>query len=148
MGKNSTRTAALIATAFIGVQPCSAADHAGGAGPKEMRTSAFAGLNVRLPLGAAREPKPVARLQLTTSYTMDDRRTGVRQVYKPQGLELGADRAGRLSVYAGGQSTSDIQKKMGVYVSRENTYYIIGAVVLSVAVIAFLASNGPSSPGG
>ena len=134
----ATQVAAMLAAGMLVAQPCAASDLRNGQS-MQRQSSAFAGLNLRLPLGQARQAKPTARLQFTTSQTLRDERTGATQTFKPQGLEIGGAKGGKPMVYLNGQSTADVKKKLGVG-GTGTTILIVGGVVLLVVVVAALSS--------
>lgn len=138
----------MFITGPLAAQPCSAADDHQQFTSGERRTSAFLGLSIRLPMGRSDSFSPSARLQFTSEARVRDWRTGSVEMFKPRGVELGVNRAGAVSMFVHGLDVSDVQKASLGDSSRETTYSIIGALVVSVAVIAFLASNAPASPGG
>jgi hypothetical protein len=130
--------AAIFAAAMLVAQPCAATEF-GGAQEMQRQSSAFGGLNVRLPLGGAHKAKPTARLQLTTSRTFREERTGFTQTFRAQGLEIGGAKGGKPTLYLNGQSTADMQKKLGIG-GTGKTLLIVGGVVL-VLVIVVAASS-------
>lgn len=134
----------MTAASFLAAQPCAAGSDA--AGLTERRTSAFAGVNVRMPLGGAKAARPSARLQLTSSYIVRDARSGSVATFKPQGLEIGAARNGAPAFYMNGRSKAEMQKKFGLTGSTSNTVWIILGVTL-VAVAVLVLSNSAELPG-
>jgi hypothetical protein len=137
---------AVAAIGLLAAQPCAAAT--GSAAWSDGRMSAFAGANVRLPLGGAKVARPSARLQLTTSYNVRDARTGSVQSYKSQGLEFGATRHGAPTFFMNGQSTAQIQKKFGMSGSTMNTVWIVlGVALVAVSVLVLVSFDEPIIPG-
>ena len=132
----------MLAAGMLVAQPCAANELRNGQSTLR-QPSAFAGLNVRLPLGHARAVKPTARLQFTTSQTLRDERTGATQTFRAQGLEIGGAKGGKPTLYLNGQSTAGMKKKLGIG-GTGNTVLIVGGVVLLVAIVAVVASGGPS----
>ncbi len=126
--------AAMLAAGMLMAQPCAASD-VRDAQATQRQSSAFAGLNVRLPLGQAQKAKPTARLQLTTSYRFRDERTGVTQTFRAQGLEIGGAKGGKPTLYLNGQSTADMQKKLGIG-GTGTTLLIVGGIVLVLVIVA------------
>jgi hypothetical protein len=132
----------MFVAGMLIAQPCAANDV--GNGQSTLRqSSAFAGLNVRLPLGQAQKARPTARLQFTTSQTLREERTGATQTFKFQGLEIGGAKGGKPTLYLNGQSAADMEKKLCLG-GTGNTLLIVGGVVLLVAVVAVVATGGPS----
>jgi hypothetical protein len=129
----------MLAAGMLIAQPCAASD-ARGSQPTQRQSSAFAGLNVRLPLGQARKAKPTARLQLTTSHMFRDERTGATHTLRAQGLEIGGTKGGKPTLYLNGQSTADIQKKHNIG-GTGSTLLVVGAVVMVLVVVAVAASS-------
>jgi hypothetical protein len=74
-----TRIAALVAAGALLAQPCAASELRDPASGMQRQSSAFAGLNLRLPLGQSGKAKPTARLQFTTAHTFREGRTGATQ---------------------------------------------------------------------
>ena len=140
--KRLKASGAFAALAMLAAQPCAAADfNTTERGPAVTRTSAFAGLNVRVPMGRTPGAKPSARLQLTTAYTLQDLRTGSMKTYKAQGLELGTGALGKPAFYMSGQEISrkNVEKlKLGG--TGNTVLYVVGGVVV-VGVILLLAAG-------
>lgn len=137
LAKAGAATAALL----LMVQPCLAAQNNFAA--PETRTAAFAGLQLRLPLGQKERAKPVARLQLSSAYYAHTRSGAFVQTHRPSGVELGAGKAGKPALYIGGQGTAEIEKKLNVGGSS-STLLIVGGVLLVVLVLAAVASAQPT----
>jgi hypothetical protein len=136
-----TKTGYALGLAAIGTlvaQPCIAATQS--AETDERRMAAFAGLNVRIALGASKPARPAARLQLTSSYHVRDARTGSRQTLKAKGLEIGVARNGTPALYMNGQNAAEIKNKAGLSSSTPDTVWIIFGVAL-VAVGVLVISN-------
>ena len=133
---------ALFAAGILVAQPCAASDFQEAAAVQR-QSSAFAGVNVRLPLGQALKAKPTARLQLTTSHTIRDMRTGATQTFKAQGLEIGGAKSGKPIFYLNGQSATDMQKKLNVGGSG-TTLLIVGGVLLVVVLVAAATASAQS----
>lgn len=108
--------------------------------------SAFAGLNVRMPLGGVKPARPSARLQLTTGYRMRDARTGALRTFQPRGLEIGAGKSGAPAFHLNGRSGAEIRKSAGLTGSTSDTVWIVFGVAL-VAVAVLVLSNGSELPG-
>lgn len=134
-----TQAAAIVAAGMLVAQPCSASD-LGNSQTMLRQSAAFAGLNVRLPLGGAQKIKPTTRLQLTTSHTLRDERTGATQTFRPQGLEIGGARGGKPTLYLNGQSTADMDKKLGIG-GTGTTLLVVGGVLIVLVVAAAVAGG-------
>ena len=142
--KFGTGAAAGVAAAMLIAQPCAAAEDFRGTSGLERRASAFAGMNVRLPLGAAERSKPTARLQLTTAVTSRDSRTGGMETLRAQGLEIGAGKAGKPALFVGGQEASELKQKHGLK-STTGTILLVGAAVV-VGIYLLAALTVPPQP--
>ena len=130
---------AITAAGILAAQPSVTAAQT--AGVDERRTSAFAGLNVRMELGGAKPAKPFARMQLTSSYHVRDARTGSLQTLKAQGLEFGAAQNGAPTFYLNGQSTSQLKERNQLSGSTPDAVWIglsVALVVVGVMVISNL----------
>lgn len=133
---------ALAALSLAAAQPVAAAGYAPERGPTEMRASAFAGFNVRVPMGRT-AAKPSARLQLTTAYTFRDARTGATRTLKPHGLELGAGKSGA-AFFAGGQELSrkNVETlKLGD--GGTTVLYVVGGILVLGVVLLLAAGYEP-----
>lgn len=139
-----TKAGAAIAALSLGVQPCLAADLANKLHATETRTAAFAGLQVRLPLGQKERAKPTARLQLSSTHYAREQTGGFVQIHRTSGLEFGAGKAGKPALFIGGQEAADVQKKLNIGGST-TTLLIVGGVVLAVVVLAAIASGTPTA---
>lgn len=133
--KRMNYAAALVAAGVIALQPCAAAEDFRDFNPTHRRTSAFAGVNVRLPLDARTQAKPPARLQLTAAYSAMDARTGAIQTLKGQGLEIGAGAKGKPALYLNGQSTAEMKQKLELG-STGTTLLVVGGLLLVLLVVA------------
>jgi hypothetical protein len=78
--------------------------------------------------------KPSARLQLTTTHSHRDIRTGSVDTFKAQGLEIGDAKGGKPTLYLNGQSTADAQKKLGI--GTGTALLKAGGAVLVLLVVA------------
>ena len=141
MAFNGKHAGALLAAAMLAAQPCAAAD--ADFQTAERRGAAFGGLKLSLPLGAGRQARPTARLQLTSTQSFRDARTGEVRSVTPRGLEFGLSEKGRAALYVGGTDTAEMKRKMGI--STTTTLLIAGGVVLVLLVVA-AASSGPGFP--
>jgi hypothetical protein len=135
--------AALMAAGIIALQPCAAAEDFRAFSATHRQTSAFAGVNVRLPLDSGARVKPSARLQLTSAYYAMDARTGAVQTLKSPGLELGTGAKGRPTFYLNGQNTAEMKQKLELGGSTGTILLVAGAALVVLVVVAF-ASTPPS----
>ena len=135
---------AMAAAGFLAAEPCVAAPDPG-EGWNDRRVSAFAGVNVRIPMGAATGARPSARLQLASSYNVRNVRTGAVRTFQPQGLELGAATSGGATFYMNGQTRADLQKKLRLSGSTDTVLIIFGVALVAVAVLVL--SNDAELPG-
>jgi hypothetical protein len=136
---------AFTIAGLLVAQPCAAADLAPDRGASEMRSSAFAGLNVRVPMGRTSNFKPSARLQLSSAYTFRDARTGYTRTLKPHGLELGVGASGAPAMFAGGQEISrqNVEKlKLGG--TGTTVLYVVGGIVVLGVVLLLAAGYEPA----
>ena len=134
---------AMTAAAFLAAQPCAAA--AEPRSTSETRVSTFAGINIRMPLGKAERTRPSARLQLTTSYSVRDVRTGAIRTIRPHGLEIGAAGNGAPAFYLNDQNRVEMQERLRLSGSTPDVVWIVLGVGL-VAVVVLLAASGPILP--
>jgi hypothetical protein len=140
-----SKFAALAAIGVLAAQPIAAADLAPERGPMEMRQSAFAGLNVRVPMGRSPAARPSARLQLTTAYTFRDVRTGSMRTMKPHGLELGTGPTGAPAFFAGGQQLSQKNvEKLKLGGTGKTVLYVVGGIVVLGVVLLLAAGYEPA----
>ena len=131
------RAAAALACALLAVQPAAAAEDRRDLTAQPHRGAAFAGASLRVPLGGAGRQAPTARLQLSPRYLAGD---GVRA---GSGVELHLRGNGKAALSIGGRSTARMEKKLALRGSS-STYILIGGVVLlSVLLLASLASAIP-----
>lgn len=130
---------ALVALSLIAA-PATAANETWNGNAADPRPSAFAGVSVRLPLGQKSAAKPQARLQLTT-YSVDSSKPWRTREFSPTGFELGLSRTGKPMLFAGGQNTAEVQRKMGL--DRTTTILIVAGV--AVAVVVLIAAAGSNS---
>lgn len=124
--------------------PCMAADDRLGWGPREQRAAAFAGANVRLPLGGKVRANPTARLQLTTIRSYQNGQSGnlthSSSVVPRQhvGLELGLESGTKPELFVGGQSTSLVRERLqmaGLADPTLGTIFAVALVAVGVLVI-------------
>lgn len=126
----------LVAAGMLAAQPCAASLAQG-----QQNGSAFAGLNLRMPLGTAKAAKPSARLQFTTAYSFQDGRTGATETFKAPGLEFGTGKSGKPVLFLNGQDTAEMRERMQANGSTGSTLLIVGGVLLVLAVVAVAAGG-------
>ena len=115
-------------------QPCLAASDLRDTAATERRSSAFAGVRLRLPMGEGNPERPSARLQLTTFHDYRDASGAMVHTNRPDGLEFGVGERRRLSLRIAGQDIARQEERLGVDGSTK-TIIIIGAVVLAAIVL-------------
>lgn len=138
----ATQVAASLAAGMLISQPCAASNPEDGQSMLR-QSGAFAGLNVRLPLGQTQKSKPTARLQFTTSQTLRNERTGAIHTFKAQGLEIGSTKSGKLNLYLNGRSTVEAQNKINVG-GAGTTLLIVGGVLLVGVLVAAASASATS----
>lgn len=129
---------------MLAAQPCLAAEDPRDLGLREQHASAFAGVNLRVPLGDPKRAKPSARLQFTAASTVRDWRTGSTRTVRAHGFEIGTGRGRKPALYMGGHSTDELKTRLGVGASTTTTIVVAGVVVLALVVLA--ASKVPPQP--
>jgi hypothetical protein len=134
----------MMAAGILAAQPCAAAEDYRDLGMRERRASAFAGVNLRLPLGGAKAAKPSARLQLSAATTVRDMRSGSMTTTRAHGFEIGTGAGGKPALYMGGQSRAEMKTKLGIG-GTTTTVIVVGGVVL-VLLVLFAASRIPPQP--
>ena len=133
----------IAAAAMLTAQPCLAAQDFREHRTTEVRAGAFAGINFRVPLDRDQARRPTARLQLTGIREVRDA-TGASRTYRAEGVQIGAERDGRLALTVGGQDAlRPPRERAGVGGSTGTTLLIVGGVVLVVFVLAAVASAAP-----
>jgi hypothetical protein len=140
--KSIAITAATALAVTLAPSPCRAADDMRTPGDQGRQAAAFAGANIRLPLGGKRAARPTARLQLG----MVDRSYGAGRV-PAGGLELGLTGRGKPEMFLGGRSAGDVRQRMKLNGSTGTTMVVVFGVVLLVVgvyVITNLDSLGDS----
>ncbi len=118
---------------LLATQPCIAAKADWPNAATEQRTSAFAGVNLRMAIGGSTREKPSARLQFTTSRSVRNLDTGAVRTVKAPGLEIGAAKAGTPALYLNGQSKAEIEQRLGLFGRMNPT----AETILAVAVVGF-----------
>jgi hypothetical protein len=134
--------AAGIAVAMLAAQPCAAAEDPRDRRAPETRSGGFAGFSLRVPLDRDGSRRPTARFQLTTTTSSRDA-DGASTTRFARGVELGADRRGRLALSVGGQDLRQAEERLGVGGSTGTALLIVGGVVLVVYVLATVAAATP-----
>lgn len=138
MGKIGS-AGAIVAAGLLIAQPASA--HTAYAAQFERSASAYAGLSVRVPLGAEAKGKPLMRLQVRLDAAQ--RRPVLDRLpdLRPRGLELGLLENRKLALFVDGRSMADAPAKLGLGGSSGQTVLIVGGVLLAVVVIAVAAGG-------
>ena len=136
-------SATLAAAAMLLAQPCFAASafHQSGAG--ERRSGAFVGLSARLPLGTARPARPSLRLRLANA---DDPRMSIGARSRSPGgagLEIGLGRSGSPVYFVGGRELRQAENRHQA--KSSTTWLIVGGVVVTLLVLAAVASAQPTA---
>lgn len=135
--------AAMVAAGIFAAQPCIAADNHHDAGAREPLSSAFVGVNLRLPLGG-NAGKPSARLQFTAASTGRDTRSGSAAKIRAHGFEIGLRENGKPALYMGGQDAAEMKTKLGVRGSATTTVVVVGGVLLLFFILASATQAPPS----
>jgi hypothetical protein len=145
--KNRAYSIAAAAVAMIAVTPCLAAQDVRDTGSSELRSAAFAGANLRMPLGT-KAARPTARLQLTTIHSFEDRQSAsATRTYRAPGLELGFATKRGAAMFINGQDVAQTKRKLGINGST-NTLLIIGGVIVAgaAAYLLFLDNGSNAKP--
>ena len=116
-------------------QPVLAAQAFRDTGAQEQRSGAFAGLNLRVPLGSREAARPTARLQMTTTHQY--RSASSFRSVRPDGIEFGLTGKGNADVYVGGARIADTEKKLGLTGMSDwiLPVALLGAVVVGVVLL-------------
>jgi hypothetical protein len=137
--KKALHPIVIAALSMAAATPSLAADDLRDNGSFERRSGAFAGANLRMPLGT-KAATPTARLQLTMIHSLEDRQSGSpTRSFKPAGFELGISGKKAPALFLNGQSMAATKQKLGLSGSTK-TIAIIGGVLLAGAA-AFLIFN-------
>jgi hypothetical protein len=126
--------AAAAAAATLIAQPGLAATDVRGDGAAERRSGAFAGVRLRVPIGARNQERPSARMQLTTVHDYRTAAGATVRSFRPDGLEFGAGQRGRLAVRIAGQDIGRLEERLPASGSTR-TILIVGAVVVAAIVL-------------
>ncbi len=138
-------SAGMFALLAIMGQPVSAGTHVADVQAVEQRSAAFAGLNIRMPLGVRATTRPDARLKLGVTHRLSSGRSGMTDRVQDRAvLELGLARTGKPLLFLAGQDTAKVESKLGV--NGTETALLIAGGVLLAAGGAFLlfADSGPT----
>ena len=131
------KTAWLAAAAALSItsQPVLAADAFRDFGGHEQRNGAFAGFNLKVPLGTRAAARPSARFQLTTVHEHRSL-SGVRS-YRPAGFEFGLTAKGKPDMFVGGARLADTEKRLGLTGGTDwlLPVALLGAVIVGVVLL-------------
>lgn len=137
--------AAVAAMLAVAAQPCLAADDFRDVGAGERRSSAFAGVRLRLPLGAENPDRPSARLQVATFHDYRDATGAMVRSHRSQGVELGLAGRGGPALFVGGQNVAATRQRLEAKGSTRTLLIVGGVVVVAVVVLAVVASAMPQA---
>ncbi|HYJ31119.1 MAG TPA: hypothetical protein VEW25_12355 [Allosphingosinicella sp.] len=142
----STRHAlGIAAAAMLTAQPCLAADDVGESRTGQVRTGAFAGVSLRVPLDRnASSRRPTARLQLTSIRQVREA-NGATRTWRAEGVQIGADRDGGFALTIAGRNPFDACERLGVGGSTGTALLVVGGLVLVVFVLASVADGMPTA---
>ncbi|HEX8645120.1 MAG TPA: hypothetical protein VF702_14520 [Allosphingosinicella sp.] len=136
---------AMAALLALAAQPCLAADDFRDLGAGERRSSAFAGVRLRLPLGAEDPERPSARLQVATFHDYRNATGAMVRSHRSDGIEIGMARTGAPALFVGGRNVAAERRRLEAKGSTGTTLLIVGGVVLIVVVLAAVASAMPQA---
>jgi hypothetical protein len=139
-----SKAGAAAAALILMVQPSLAAASTSNFGTGETRTAAFAGVQVRMPLGQKERAKPVARLQLSSAYYTRQRSGAFVQTHRTTGLELGIGNGSKPAVYIQGRDAAEVKQQLNLS-GTTTTLLIVGGVVLVVVILAAVAGATPTA---
>jgi hypothetical protein len=137
----------MTAVSMAAATPGLAADDFRDTGNFERRGGAFAGANLRMPLGT-KAATPTARLQLMMTHSFENRQSASpSRTLKAAGFELGISGTKAPALFLNGQNIAQAKRKLGINGSR-NTLLIIGGVVLAgaAAYLLFLDDGSDARP--
>lgn len=141
--------AATALAVTLTAMPCRAAEDRPVTHNLERQTSAFAGVNIRLPLGGKERAKPAARLQMGMVWRSEG--AGPRSPdlrYRPGGLEFGLTAKGRPEIYVNGQSAGQMRERLKLGGSEANAAMIVFSVVLlAVGILVITNLDDLGDPG-
>jgi len=140
----STRHAlGIAAAAMLAGQPCLAAEDFRESRTGQVRTGAFAGINLRVPLDeSASSRRATARLQLTGIREVREA-NGATRTFRSEGVQVGAGRDGRPALTIAGRNPFDERERLRVGGSTTTALVIVGGLVLVVFVLASVADAMP-----
>jgi hypothetical protein len=138
------RYLAVAAAVLLPVQPCLAADDFRDFAVVERRSAAFAGVRLRLPLGAANPERPSARLQLTSFHDYRDAGGAMVRSHRAPGIELGLNPSGRISYHIGGTDVAVTRERLRAS-GGTTTWIIVGGLVVAVVILAAVVSAQPTA---
>jgi len=137
--------AGSAAAAMLCAQPCLAAEDFRDTRTSQVRTGAFAGLSVRVPLDRnAGSRRATARLQLTSIREVSEANGAMRTI-RADGVQIGTDRSGRPALTIAGQNPFEARERLGVGGSTTTALVIVGGLVLVVFVLASVADAMPTA---
>jgi hypothetical protein len=138
-------SAAIAAMLAMAAQPCLAADDFRAAGAGERRSSAFAGVRLRLPLGAENPERPSARLQVATFHDYRDASGATVRSHRSQGVELGLSGGRAPALFVGGRNVAATRERLEASGSTRTLLIVGGVVIVAVVVLAAVASAMPTA---
>jgi hypothetical protein len=112
--RRSKHAAAVAAATMLIAQPCAAATDLRADGATERRSGAFAGVRLRLPIGASNPERPSAGLQLTRFHDYRNAAGFTVRSYRPDGVEFRLDQRGRASFTVAGQDMARQEERLGI----------------------------------
>lgn len=140
----SKAIAACAALALV-AQPAMAAEDIGAVSAGERHSAAFAGLNLRLPLGrAGAGEKPSARFQLSMTHEYRDASGATLRRHQSRGLELGLGSKATPAYFVGGRKLGGEDARLRMSGGKTTWLIVGGVVVLAVVILAAVASAQPT----
>jgi hypothetical protein len=139
-----TKTVGAAVALSLTAQPAGAAAATITSYTTESRTAAFAGVQLRLPIGQGAHARPTARLQLSSAYYTRQQSGSFVQSRKGSVLELGADNGGKPALFINGHQTRDIQQKVNMSGTTKTVLIVGGVLLVAVVVLAAVASASPT----
>jgi hypothetical protein len=133
----------IAAAAMMVAQPCLAAEDFRDGRTIDVRTGAFAGVNLRLPFDGRSSRRPTARLQFTGVREVREA-NGATHSFRAEGVQIGTGRDGRLALTIAGQNPLRTRDQLGMSSSTGNVLLIVGGVLLIVVVLAAVAGAMPT----
>ena len=108
----------------------------------EQGPSAFAGVNLTIPLGSRDRSRPSLRLQLAARDTAQEGSIPSMN-FQARGLEVGFGDTGKPALFVNGRSAAEVHDRLGVGGSSGQTVLIEGGILLAVVVLAVAAGSVP-----